>query len=306
MMRLLVVQLAVATGVVLVGASGARTQSSSDGPIWTARAALSGVTTSGNTSTQSLGFKGHLGYQDGRNKWSLEVGGLRKRDSQEMFFAVGSPDDFDVVKLKNPQTTAENYYAETGIERTVNRRLLLTANGGWQRDLFSGIEHLVSGRAGVGYAFWSKENRGEAKGKIEATINNQKDTVPSPATDTTFVGLRAGYAFFVNLGQGQQNTFRSQLDLDENLQETADLRVGWQNSLTVALSNRFALQVGAEQKLRKRPALREVDLYPPGGDPSRGTPVDAVVTPFKKLDSAFTVALVVNWGPKSARETLPE
>jgi hypothetical protein len=305
-MRLLVLPLTVATGIVLAGASGAQTQTTTDGTAWTARAALSGVTTSGNTSTQSLGFKGQLGYQDGRNKWSLEVGGLRKRDSQETFFAVGSPDDFDVVKVANPQTTAQNYFAETGIERMVSRRLLLTASGGWHRDLFSGIERLVSGRAGVGYAFWSKEDRGEAKGKIEATINNQKDTVPSPATDATFVGLRAGYAFFVNLGQGQQKTFRSQLDLDENLQETEDLRVGWQNSLTVALSNRFALQVGAEQKLRNRPALREVDLYPPGGDPSTGSPVDAVVTPFNKLDSAFTVALVVNWGPKSARDTLPK
>jgi hypothetical protein len=284
----------------------AHAQEAASDPAWNARAVVSGVTTTGNTSTQSLGFKGRLGYDDGQIKWSMEIGGLRKRDSQIELFAVGTPGDFEIVREVSPQTTAENYFAETGVERMLNQRLLLAANGGWRRDLFSGIERLISGRAGVGYAFWTKEGRGEIKGKLEATVNNQRDTVPTPDTDSTFVGLRLGYASFVNLGKNQQNTFRSQLDLDENLQDTADFRAGWENSLTVALSNRFALQVSSEQKLRNQPALREVELHPPGADPIVTPAIGTAVTPYKKLDSTFAVALVLNWGSKSAKESLPK
>ena len=76
----------------------------------------------------------------------------------------------------------------------------------------------------------------------------------------------------------------SLLVVDENLNDTEDLRADWTNSLTVAMSERLALKTSLQVLFDNQPSLTAVPL----GD-------SEVLTPLDKVDSIFTVALVVNF-----------
>jgi hypothetical protein len=138
------------------------------------------------------------------------------------------------------------------------------------------------------------------------TVNNQNEVVEDPDTRETFAGLRGSFDFRIKFGSEGRSEFASRLALDENLQVTDDFRTDWNNTLTVSMTDRFALQVGGKLNFRNRPALRSVVLFdsPPG--PGGGAPIGNALAPYEKLDTTFTVALVINWGPKPAKEALPK
>ena len=74
-----------------------------------------------------------------------------------------------------------------------------------------------------------------------------------------------------------QNTFTSNLIVDENIQDTDDLRFNWQNGLAVAMNQRLALKVGVGLAYDNQPQLVEVALLSvngielrPGAGPRQG------------------------------------
>ncbi len=212
-----------------------------------------------------------------------------------MFYAVGTPGDFTVTDVSKRNTKAENYYAETGFERRVTERFFWDLGGGFKRDLFSGVEELWSGRAGIGY-FWTDRTSRDLKLGLAATYNHQKEKAPDPATKPSFAGARFTAEYGAKFGTEKQSSFTSKLALDENLEVTDDFRSDWDNALTVSMNRRLALQIGGKWAYRNLPALREVGLF--ASVPAVGASAsDKVFVPYKKSDFWLTASLVLTWGP---------
>jgi hypothetical protein len=93
------------------------------------------------------------------------------------------------------------------------------------------------------------------------SFTHQSETIPDPATNDSFVGLRFTGDFASKFGPEARNTFKSLLALDENLQATDDFRLTWLNTLAVAMNSRLALQVGFLAAFDNLPALVEVPRY---------------------------------------------
>jgi hypothetical protein len=309
--------LLVAVGLALGAAASAMAQAKPQG--WGATANLSGVLTSGNADTTSGAVKAHLEYNWLRTYFNLDGGALWAASKQAQqnglpdFYAVGPkvPDltscqgSCAITDNREMKSTAQNYFGEIGLERRITERFYFTVGGGYLRDLFSGVERKVDGRAGVGYIFM-QPNSWEFKTAILATYTDQQEKVPDPTTKEQYAGLRGLLDFGAKFGERKQNAFTSKLAVDENLQVTQDLRTTWDNALTVSMTDRLALQLGAKLAYRNLPALREVPLYAPGsvGAPN-SQPIGKVTTPYEKLDSQFTVALVVNWKPRPPSQARP-
>ena len=68
-----------------------------------------------------------------------------------------------------------------------------------------------------------------------------------------------------------------------------DARADFTNAVSVAVSSRIALKPALQLVWRNQPALTEIELFTPAGAPTGTT----VVEPLEKLDSFFTLALVV-------------
>ncbi|MGE5125575.1 MAG: DUF481 domain-containing protein [Betaproteobacteria bacterium] len=263
---------------------------------WTTTANLSGVLTGGNTAALSFGLKARTERNWLRTQYYLEGGGIRQDAVDKTKYAVGTPDSFTVTELSVRNKKAENYFGETGFERRVTERFFWTVNGGFKRDLFSGVEQLLSGRAGVGY-YWTDRSAQELKLGLDATYNHQKEKVPNPDTKENWAGGRLSADYAVKFGNNKQSAFTSKLALDQNLQVSKDFRALWDNALTVSVSRRLALQLGGKLDFRNLPALQEVALF--AAAPAPGASSNAkVTTPFQKTDVWLTVSFVLNWAPQ--------
>ena len=71
------------------------------------------------------------------------------------------------------------------------------------------------------------------------------------------------------------------------------MRVDWYNGLPIAISEKFVFTPSLRLLWRNDPALTSVALL----DAPGGTEIGTVATPLKKLDTIFTMALVVKLGP---------
>jgi len=251
---------------------------------WTDRAELSVVWTAGNASSKTLGAKNTLEGTGGRIKFRLEAGGIRTESSIRTRVANGTAGSFAVTETSVSQTTAESYFTRSRLDYGLSKRTYFFGGAGWDRNTFSGISSrfaLVSGAAGQ----WSDTDVFKFRTDIGVTYTIQDNVADGPIE--RFGGVRFTWEL---LRQVTPNTtLDSKLIVDENVKNTDDLRGDLVNSLTVAMNQRMALKTSLQLLFDNDPSFVDIPLVT-GGVPTGGT----VAAPLKKLDSIFTVALVIN------------
>ena len=122
------------------------------------------------------------------------------------------------------------------------------------------------------------------------TYTDQEDVVAVPGSDT-FAGARFSWEYVD--GIGDQTTYSNALVVDQNLDDTDDLRGDMVNSLSVSMNERLALKVSLRWLYDKQPSFVSVllfDALPPGGALIGSRPVE-----LDELDTIFTASLVINF-----------
>lgn len=260
-------------------ATDARAQDTPTG--WTSSAEVSLVLTSGNASSSSLGFRSTVERRWPDASWRLSGGGTRTESERTTRTATGTVDDFTIVEETETEVTAENYFVRSRYDRTVSSALFVFGGAGWERNTFAGVQNRYALAAGTGRTWFDDENR-RLRTDLGFTYTLQDDVVEDPAADDSFAGLRGTVSFSRSLTETTGLT--SELILDENLDETSDLRADWTTSVSVAISSRLALKTSYQLFFDNDPALVAVSL----GD-------DQVLTPLEKVDSILTMALSVTF-----------
>jgi putative salt-induced outer membrane protein YdiY len=259
-----------------------------DAPGTYANADLSYVLTSGNSTANSLGFKGDVTHRWAKHSIGFAAGGLRASSSPDTRFAVGTPGDFE-VQIPEAELTAEAYYGRGRYDFKLSDRLYFTTGAGWERNRFSGLDNRWLVDTGLGYIFVNND-RTSFRGAAGITYTSEDYTVDD-GRDGSFFGARAGWDFRQKLFSN--TTFTHTLIADENLEDTDDLRVDAQFGLHVAMSSKLGLKVNWRLLWDNQPALAEYDLYTPGGIDTGLT----VISPYKELDQGFSVSLVFSFAP---------
>jgi putative salt-induced outer membrane protein YdiY len=257
-----------------------------DAPGTYANADLSYVLTSGNSTANSLGFKGDVTHRWAKHSIGFAAGGLRASSSPAGGYAVGTPGDFEIV---NPEaeTTAEYYYGRGRYDYKLSDRLFYTAGAGWERNRFSGLDNRWLVDTGLGYVFLNNE-RTSFRGAAGITYTSEGYTVDD-GQDGSFVGARLGWDFRQKLFSN--TTFTHTLVADENLEDTNDLRLDANFGVHVAMSSKLGLKVNWRLLFDNLPALAE---YPLIGSAGGGL---TVLAPYKKLDQGVSVSLVFSFAP---------
>ncbi|MDX1449974.1 MAG: DUF481 domain-containing protein, partial [Acidimicrobiia bacterium] len=192
--------------------------------------------------------------------------------------------NFTVSETKTTDITAENYFARGRFDVTMSGDAYWFGGTGWTRNTFAGIENRVNFVSGLGNQ-WSDTDETKFRTDVGATYTIQ-DNVAAGPTDR-FAGLQ----FSAELEQvlTASTTYESKLVLDENLKNTDDLRGDFVNSLSVAMSERLALKTSLQILFDNQPSFVDVPLFTGGVDTGNTVPAE-----LKKVDSVFTVALVIN------------
>ncbi|MBT8404713.1 MAG: DUF481 domain-containing protein, partial [Gemmatimonadetes bacterium] len=131
---------------------------------------------------------------------------------------------------------------------------------------------------------WSETETFKLRTDVGLTYTIQDDVVEDPSRSDSFAGLRAGYGLTRQLSA--TTTFASDLIVDENLDDTDDLRADFTNSLAVAMSGSLALKASLQLLYDKQPALEQLPL---------GTTGDTVFNPLGTTDRVFTLAVVLTF-----------
>ena len=267
--------LAVAAG--LVGHAG----SASAQVVWENATELSFVSTGGNSSSSTLGVGTALTGTSGPNSFKIELGGVRGENSTTIY--TGTPSSF--TDADESQLTAESYFARGRYDRDLGQAYVF-GGAGWLRNTFSGIQNRYSGVAGVGRT-WVDGDAGHFKTDVGATYTIEKNVDPVPGKDEGFGGVR--FSVDAMRALSSSANFASVLIVDENLQDTEDVRADWINSLTLSLSESLSFKTSLQLLYDRQPALLTVPLVDGSGVPTGSNGV----TPGKTVDNILTFTLVV-------------
>ena len=252
---------------------------------WENSTELSFVSVGGNASSSILGLKSTLTATGGRSTFKIEVGGIRGETTFRTRTATGSATNFTVDETTNSQLTAEHYFARGRYDRAF-ASVFVFSGAGWDRNTFAGIQNRYSLVAGLGRA-WVDSETSRIKTDVGLTYTIQNDVHPAPDVDEGFGGVRLTVDVMRQLSGSAQ--FLSVLIVDENVEDTDDLRADWINSLSVSLSERLAFKTSFQLLYDKQPSLESIGLLDAGGVPT-GTDV---LTPGDTVDNILTVALVI-------------
>ena len=287
-----------AATLVLALSTGA---SAAEAPGWYSTADLSFVLTSGNTRANTLGAKLTLDRRWLRTAWRNSGSFVRTTVAEPTRRAIGTNAANAEFEDGPRVTKAEKIYADSTFERRVTEKFFWNLGGTFDRDVFAGLDSRFLAKAGVGY-LWDNREFSRFSTGVAVTYTSQNDVVDDPATEDTFVGVQFNALGERRFGDTYQHVFVSKLIVDENVQDTEDLRFNWDNSLAMAMNRRLALKVGAVLAFDNQPSFVEFPLFIPT---PQGLVESNVKVPGRaeKLDLTATVSLVINFtpGPSGAR-----
>ena len=253
--------------------------------VWQNATELTWVSTGGNASSSTLGLKAALTGTAAANTFKFDLGGVRGETTLRSLTATGTPSSFSVNETNDSELTAESYFARLRYDRSLG--FAFTFGGaGWDRNTFAGVQNRYAVVAGVGKT-WTETENGRFKTDIGATYTIQKDVDPAPGSDDAFGGIRLSFDAMRRLSESAD--FTSTLVVNENLEDTGDVRADWVNSLAVSMSERLALKTSLQLLYDRQPSLLGVPLFDGGGVPTGSN----VLTPGDEVDSILTLALVI-------------
>ena len=235
---------------------------------------LSVVVVSGNAESTSYGFRDKF-VATWWPKSSLEITASAVR--VETTTKKVDPDTGDVDEETN--TTASNKMILGRYNYKVTDHFFWFAGAGWDRNRPSGIDSRYTAFGGVGNIWVDREDL-KFRTDYAASWTKEEDTLDNPNVDDSYIGVRLSDALLWKLGAN--TVFTNDTIVNENLDETSDLRVDMTNALAVNMSKHLALKVSLQWLYDHEPAALSI---------SSGE----VLVEADNLDSIFTASLVVNF-----------
>ena len=254
---------------------------------WQDKAELALVLTAGNSETSTFGFRNLLSRIWTDAELHFEVAGLRTETATITAMPVGtSADDFVLREESASALTAENYLARAKYDRTLRPRLFVFGTGGWDRNVFAGIENRYNAAGGVGN-IWRDREDFRFRTDYGISVTHQ---IPTVGSEVTFAGLRLSADLMRKL---TASTTLTHLTIaEENLDDTDDFRLDSLTAVAVAMTDRLAIQLSLKFLFDNVPSFVEADLL----STVTGLPVGILVpVQADKLDTLVNVALVVNF-----------
>ncbi len=265
----LVASLAVVATSLAMGAEPARP--------WTDAAEVSLVMTTGNSKTTNFAGSNKFVYTWSSSDLTLDAAALRTETSTR---TLSNPDGTVRVDERSA-TTAESYHAGGKYRRTIREGFLWYARAGWLRDRFAGIDDHYAAGGGLGYRFF-KTDVHSLTGEFGGDYTWERR---AGGVSTSYGGARGFLGYERTLSATSK--FATELELLENLKDTADFRAKWVASVTASLTKKLALKASYTVRYDRRP----VEITVPGD--VAGVP-EATFT-FDTTDTIFAASLVINF-----------
>lgn len=282
--------------VCLLGAAALAAPAAAEEPKlgWADAAELTFVATDGNAEAQTLGFRNLLTHTAPRARFSLEAAGLRAETTTTTFRVEGTAPDFRVVEDSQSNVTSESYLLRGRYEYDLSERWYGFGGAGWERNQFAGFDSRQSVVAGLGRT-WFASDEAKLRTDLGATYTREESTLRirrgtrEVRLESESLGARFSSDFLRKITPS--TTYTNVLFIDQNLDDSDDLRADMTNALAVAINKTLALKVSLQLLFDNQPGL--IGIVVPGEPGSGGD--GRIVIERDDLDSVLSVALVMNF-----------
>ncbi len=254
---------------------------------WFDEAEVSLVATDGNSRSETFSLRNTLTRIWDRAELEITVGGLRAESTALSRSAVGtSAADARLVETSTTAVTAERYTLEARYDRPISERWYWYAAAGWDRNEPAGIRNRIALAAGVGNLWFDRE---EARFRTDygLTFTDQEDVVEVPGRAGSFVGLRLSWDYWRRLAP--TTDFANLLTVDQNLDQSDDLRATMVNTLSVRMTDSLALKLSHEVQFDNQPSLVAVPVVTAAG----AAVGENLLVEADDVDTTLSLALVV-------------
>lgn len=273
-------------------------------PGWYSSTDLSLVFNAGNSETYNAAVTTNLTRQWLRTSWKTTGSFVRSDVREPTRRAVGATVATATLEKGPRVTKSEKIFLNSLFERRITERFFWNVGGSGERDVFAGLESRLTGVLAVGYNWQKTDNTANFRASIGGTYTAQEEVVNDPETEDQFAGVRFTASGQKRFGDRNTHAWDSELIVDENVQQTEDLRANWNNSLSVSISQKLALKVGVQLKFDNQPELVEFPLFTRGAN-GLLTETDLVLAGrAEKTDVTATVSLVINIQPGGGSSAL--
>ncbi len=273
--------------LIVIGPAIVRGQEQKNGLLgpWAATAEVSYVVTGGNTSTSALSLGTTFSRKWTRDTLLFKSYIMTSDSTTTTRTAQGTETDFSIIENKVTRQVAANYLLAGQYDRRISKNLAGQAGMSWDRNRFAGVDDRVIVTTGFGFG-WVDRPRTQVKTSAALTY-----------TVRQYVGQDAeSFAGFRWTVSGDQkildtSSLATLFVFDDNLNRSADWRFDWANSVTASISKSLALKIILRTLYANVPALQNLPLIDPIGDPTGLF----VPYPLRKLDTFLTTSLVINF-----------
>ncbi|MCK5379734.1 MAG: DUF481 domain-containing protein [Acidobacteria bacterium] len=197
-------------------------------PLWTGNAALSYVSTTGNTDTSSFGLD--FSFVRRPTPWGFEIFGL-----------------FNQADDSGEKTAERSLIGVRGI-REINDRWSLFGGLSGERDEFSGFDLRTLLEAGATY---KAVDNGKIFLSFDGGLTYTDEDRIEPEPDTSFMGALAAVHFGWNISDNAKLT--EDLTYYPNFDDSADWRMESVTALEASLTDLFGLRLSYEYRFRNEP-----------------------------------------------------
>jgi putative salt-induced outer membrane protein len=266
---------------------------------WKDTAELGYVVTSGNSDSSTLGLKNTLVYDWAEARFETKLGAVRVESATAATFGVPDGTDFKLGE-NDRELTAESYFLNGRYDRKITDKFFWFTGAGWDRNTFAGVQNRYTAFGGVGN-IWFDTDTVKWRTDYAATFTKEEDVIEPEDFDDTFFGVRLSSTFLYKWSES--GSYGNDTIVDENLDDTDDLRVNMTNWVAVNMTTHLALKVSLQWMYDHQPAQLAVDAF--SDDPEDGgVPVDVngdgitpdqVAVDADTLDTIFTTALVIKY-----------
>ncbi len=251
---------------------------------WSNVADVSIVVTAGNSSTSTFAVDDKLNRKWKSSELGFRFGALRTQTTDDPF-AVGTPEDFEVIEDSARELDNERYYVFGQFQRNILPRFFWMTGGRWDKDSNAGIENRTVLFGGVGNIWFDREQT-TFKTDYAVTFTRRIDAIPDPERKERSSEARLASSYRHNLDTSHR--IDSDFVVFLNVGNASDYRFDTINAFTSSLSSIFALRFSIQFLYQNLPALEKIDL-----EDSGGLTIGKVIVRKKKLDTVLKFSFVV-------------
>lgn len=292
---------AAALGLAAVGAQAQENKA----PGWYAKAIGSFASASGNTKTSTLGLSADVTRSWLRSDVNFVAGALRQSNTKYTFGAItGANGGTTFTETETDEVSAETFFARLKGRYRFTERLAGYLSADFERDVPAGIDRRMIGAAGVDYLVTDRPDLKFSAG-LGITGSSENQVVPKGQSSSTTMaenadsglGLRFAWKFEYGFGRqdegGKHNSrLLSDLILDEDLENTAGVRINTVNAIEVGINRTFGLRLGMTVKYDNDPPVLLLNPTDTAGQPiANAAPVRFAL---EKTDMIVSAGLTVN------------